>query len=786
MFIDERRLVLNTDNRILKNLSKALLSWYEFNYDSKALFVSGGFPECEVLFEVLDEKCNDVAQLHYTQMDKASHIYDYIVLAGVLEKMQNPSMFLDRLRSILSNEGKLIIATDNRLALKYFCGEKDPFTGNIFDGIVDYSDLTFDGLSGLTGRSYSQNEIVGFLNDAQISKYKFYSVWPSVERPEMIIAEGYIPNEDLSVRIHPQYKTPDSVFMKERDIYNSLARNNMLHQMANGYLIECSVGADLLDVNQVSVQGDRAPEEAMATIVADEYVSKRPLFKEGKDKIVSIKRETDYLKSQGIPIVSMEISQDSVMMPFVEGELATEYFRRLIRFDKQLLIKELEKFRDYIYSSSKHIPYDQINWLEFESGWEKRKFDDPNMFKWEQLANGSEYERECIGPILEKGYFDMVSLNCFHTTEGFMFFDQEFYVERFPANAILYRTIELIYLNNWDLEGYLSKENLLKYFNLDVHQLTWEAFNRNILGNMLNKKSLASYHKMNRVDDKSILVNRQRMNYGSDIYKAVFDDIFADVADKDIYLFGSGRYASRFIDEFKYIYKIKGVIDNNPDKWGTQINGITISSPDTLGEIEEPFKVFVCIRDYDNVLKQLKEMKIMNVSVYNPNHAYRRQLKDDGLLNVNNNVAQTKHNKSSKRYHIGYIAGVFDLFHIGHLNLLRNAKDMCDYLIVGVVSDAQVIESKKTSPYIPFDERIEIVRACKYVDEAVAIPQTKCSTEAAYGMYHFDVQFSGSDYENDPLWIANREFLRKQGSDIVFFPYTQSTSSTKLKEKIEN
>ena len=137
-----------------------------------------------------------------------------------------------------------------------------------------------------------------------------------------------------------------------------------------------------------------------------------------------------------------------------------------------------------------------------------------------------------------------------------------------------------------------------------------------------------------------------------------------------------------------------------------------------------------------------------------------------------------------KKYHIGYTCGVFDLFHKGHLNLLRRAKEQCDYLIVGVVSDEQVIKSKKTSPYIPFEERREIVQACKYVDEAVEIPVNRPSTEDAWRMYHFDAQFSGSDYANDPVWLAKKTFLQQHGSDLVFFPYTESTSSTMLKEKI--
>ena len=78
-----------------------------------------------------------------------------------------------------------------------------------------------------------------------------------------------------------------------------------------------------------------------------------------------------------------------------------------------------------------------------------------------------------------------------------------------------------------------------------------------------------------------------------------------------------------------------------------------------------------------------------------------------------------------------------------------------------------------------------MVRSCKYVDEAVEIPFHFGGTRDAYRLYHFDVQFSGSDYENDPNWLAEKEFLQKHGSDMVFFPYTEQTSSTKIKELID-
>lgn len=132
-------------------------------------------------------------------------------------------------------------------------------------------------------------------------------------------------------------------------------------------------------------------------------------------------------------------------------------------------------------------------------------------------------------------------------------------------------------------------------------------------------------------------------------------------------------------------------------------------------------------------------------------------------------------------YNIGYVAGVFDLFHIGHLNLIRKAKQECDHLIVGVLTDELVVHFKKNLPFIPFAERIEIVGALKYVDEAVPVTFENIDKMDAWNRYHFDCLFSGDDYVDNPVWKEDAKKLEQVGACIHFFEYTKSTNSTKIK-----
>jgi len=131
---------------------------------------------------------------------------------------------------------------------------------------------------------------------------------------------------------------------------------------------------------------------------------------------------------------------------------------------------------------------------------------------------------------------------------------------------------------------------------------------------------------------------------------------------------------------------------------------------------------------------------------------------------------------------IGYTSGVFDLFHIGHLNLLMNAKSMCDQLIVGVTTD-NLVAYKNKNAVIPYQERLEIVRSIKYVDATVA--QESMDKFKVWEKLKFDVLFVGDDWFETPKWKEIEEQFKEVGVKVVYFPYTKSTSSTILNRTLE-
>ena len=133
---------------------------------------------------------------------------------------------------------------------------------------------------------------------------------------------------------------------------------------------------------------------------------------------------------------------------------------------------------------------------------------------------------------------------------------------------------------------------------------------------------------------------------------------------------------------------------------------------------------------------------------------------------------------------VGYTTGVYDMFHIGHLNILKKAKEQCDYLIVGVSTDELVQHEKNKTPVIPFKERYQIVESIKYVDRVVT--QSDKNKFKAWEIYHFDKMFVGSDWKGTPQWQNYERQFAPTGVQIIYLEHTDGISSTILRERFLN
>lgn len=132
---------------------------------------------------------------------------------------------------------------------------------------------------------------------------------------------------------------------------------------------------------------------------------------------------------------------------------------------------------------------------------------------------------------------------------------------------------------------------------------------------------------------------------------------------------------------------------------------------------------------------------------------------------------------------IGFTAGAFDMFHVGHLNLLKNAKARCDYLIVGVNTDELITTYKNKHAIVPLEERMQIVRAVKYVDEVISVDTL--DKEAIWKRKLFDIVFIGDDWKGSERWKETERVMSLHNVEVIYLPYTIGTTSTVLREKLK-
>ena len=135
-----------------------------------------------------------------------------------------------------------------------------------------------------------------------------------------------------------------------------------------------------------------------------------------------------------------------------------------------------------------------------------------------------------------------------------------------------------------------------------------------------------------------------------------------------------------------------------------------------------------------------------------------------------------------KKYKVGYTTGVFDMFHMGHLNILRRAKEQCEYLIVGVTTDELCVSRKNKMPIIPETDRVAIVGAIRYVDKVIL--QNDMDKLRAVKEHGVDAVFVGSDWEGSPAWTVYEEEFASVGCTVVYLDHTEGISSSILRERL--
>lgn len=752
----------------LSELANGLFGWYPFKNEGTVLQVGSWFGAftnmislCSRSVTVLESdpyraymtkkrlqslsnvKVRQQAALKYCE--ECTETFDTVIFAvdeqiDAFSDVSSYAIVIKALKRLLKKEGKLLFAVPNRLGVRYLCGAPDPYTQIRFDGITENN-------SGLY--RFDREGLLRMMDDVGFSYIKMYYPMSDHHYAQVIYSDDCRPGADVLERIHIYMGQKTERLLYECELVKQLAQNGVMHCFTNSFLVEAG-DTPCNSVIYAALSAERDRDRAFATnIYADGVVEKRSLYPNGQAGLHALLQNTQELSKRGIPVLPMEEKEGKVTMKHISAPSLSQYLQEAARKNVKLFTDCMDRLRAYILDSSEQVSSEKnsIRHLAPDADW---------------------------GIILKKAYIEMIPVNSFWVDEDILFYDQEFTRENCPANYVLFRALRDIYTFSPEIEEYISLEEMKVRYGLSA---TWDIYaqEEERFQTELRRRNLyTGFYPWVKHLFGTVQENRRQLDMLEDQKERDYFNAVSNLDDRRIILFGAGRMAGHYLNRYGKEYPPVFIVDNASDKWGTQKDGFEIKSPEALLRLMPgTFRVVITMGNYEPIAAQLEEMGIGADSY----RIFTREM--DALLS-----AKLVNPMSDGKYHMGYVTGVFDLFHIGHLNLLRNCKSRCHYLVAGVLTDELTEHDKHKIPFISFEERMQIVSQCKYVDRVIPVDFHNTNKVDAWKELRYGCLFSGSDHEGEPYWVWLQRQLRSLGSELEFFPYTKSTSSTMLQAAI--
>ncbi|MCI5873720.1 MAG: class I SAM-dependent methyltransferase [Clostridiales bacterium] len=455
----------------LTHTRRNILNWYPFKKEANVLEIGCGLG---AITNMLCERCRKVTAVELSKRRAAATLlrcrerenleiivgnlndiefkekFDYITLIGVLEyqgsytDMAHPYVdFLKKIKALLKPNGKLLIAIENQYGLKYWCGAREDHTGVPFDGINQYN------IGSGSGRTFSRKYLERMIRESGFLHTFFYYPMPDYKLPVVIYSQDYLP-QDANMHNMKCYYAPDkkTLIADEAALYKDILENNAFEFMANSFLVECSDATDIGEITFALLNDMRAREYRMGTrFTKDGKVEKFQLLDGIEDvHIQQILMNEKEMSAEGLDVLCSEFSEGRLSVDYLTAPLAEKVLIEACRAGEaerasqmfEMLWKEILKSSEQT-DSEKNLLY--------------------------VLGIGTA-DSEKYGPILRKGYLDMILRNAVWENGRFRWFDQEWMLENVPAKFVFYRALAETYKSFSDIDEYLPFEKVAKDFGL--------------------------------------------------------------------------------------------------------------------------------------------------------------------------------------------------------------------------------------------------------------------------------------------------------------------------------
>ena len=450
-----------------------ILNWYPFERESHVLEIGCGLG---AITNMLCDRCERVTAVELSKRRAAAALlrcreqenleiivgnlndiafeekFDYITLIGVLEyqgsytNTAHPYVdFLKKIKGLLKPEGKLLIAIENQYGIKYWCGAREDHTGVPFDGINQYR------LGGKNGKTFSKKSLENMIRESGFLNSFFYYPMPDYKLPSVIYSQAYLP-EDGNMHNMKCYYAPDkkTLIADEASLYEDIIQNGAFEFMANSFLVECSDASDIGKITFALLNDMRVKPYRMGTrFTKENKVEKFLLANEiGDVHIQQIIENEKQMAHAGLDVLQSER---------YDGKLAVDY----------LLAPLAEKiFVDACRAGEKEQAWNMLKllWEEIMQSSEQVE-DEKNLMYTLGIAT---VEIEKYGPILRRGFLDMILRNAVWEKERFHWFDQEWMLENVPAKFVFYRALAEVYKSYPDIDKELSFAEVAEVYGIST------------------------------------------------------------------------------------------------------------------------------------------------------------------------------------------------------------------------------------------------------------------------------------------------------------------------------
>lgn len=406
---------------------------------------------------------------------KLEEKFDYITLFGILEYAQvffdteNPAKdLINYCKQLLKDDGKILIATNNRFALKAYVGDIDECTKNTFDSITGYK-------SSKKPYKLGKKEIEKILVDSGLNYYKFLYLLPDYKLPNTIFSDEYLPSSSKINAYFPYYNDNSSIFFSEVDAYDTIIRQDkqLFKFFANSYFIEASAIEFINDTKYVSFNNYRKKKYRLMTKIKKDVVEKTYTNLESKEHFENMKQYILHMQEEGIQILD-KYDNDKIISKFIKDKLVSEKISDNLD-NKEYIMNLLKKFKEEIYKISEE--YDQNRKTIFDKFLPEVDKEKIKKFKY-----------------LKSGYWDMVFKNCFLIDEKFVFFDQEWKEENIPAEFLIYRCI----INIEKLRSKIEEYNIYEEMEIKQYIDLFEELDNKISSEIFDSKIFELYIREHR------------------------------------------------------------------------------------------------------------------------------------------------------------------------------------------------------------------------------------------------------------------------------------------------